>query len=73
MHSKSKNKSTLKKVQDYQIPIEACMSADYPNLFAAGRCISCDYMAQGAIRIQPTCFSIGEGVARYIKSCYSGS
>ena len=68
VHSKSKNKSTLKKVQDYQIPIEACISADYPNLFAAGRCISCDFMAQGAIRVQPTCFSIGEGIARWIKN-----
>ena len=67
VHSKSKNKSTLKKVRDYQIPLEACMSADYKNLFAVGRCISSDFMAQGAIRIQPTCFSIGEGVARYIK------
>ena len=66
VHSKTKNKSTLKKLQDYQIPLEACMSDDYPNLFAAGRCISCDYMAQGAIRVQPTCFSIGEGIARWI-------
>ena len=67
VHSKEKNCSTLKKVGEYQIPIEALMSADIDNLYIAGRCISCDFMAQGAIRIQPTCFSMGEGVAKYIK------
>ena len=66
VHSDKKNASTLKKVQDYQIPLESCMSANINNLFAVGRCISCDFMAQGAIRVQPTCFSMGEGVARYI-------
>ena len=68
VHSKDKNSSTLKMVQDYQIPIEALMSKDIDNLFVAGRCISTDFMAQGAIRIQPTCFSMGEGVARYIRN-----
>lgn len=71
VHSKEKDSSTLKKVQDYQIPVEACMSDEYDNLFAVGRCISADFMAQGAIRVQPTCFSMGEGVARYIKSLIS--
>lgn len=66
VHSKDKNSSTLKAVQDYQIPVEALMSADYDNLFAAGRNISADFMAQGAIRIQPTCFSMGEGLVKYI-------
>ena len=68
IHSKNKDSSTLKKVQDYQIPIEACMSEDFDNLYAVGRCISADFMAQGAIRVQPTCFSMGEGIARHIKS-----
>ena len=67
VHSGKKNSSILKRVQDYQIPIEALMSDDIDNLFVAGRCISCDFMAQGAIRIQPTCFSMGEGVAKYIQ------
>ena len=66
VHSNNKNSSILKKVQDYQIPLEATMSADIDNFFAVGRCISADFMAQGAIRIQPTCFSMGEGVAKYI-------
>lgn len=44
------------------------MSADIDNLFVAGRCISADFMAQGALRVQASCFSMGEGAAKYIAS-----
>jgi hypothetical protein len=53
-------------LQDYQLPIEALMSANYDNLFVAGRCLSADFQAQGALRVQPSCFSMGEGVAKHI-------
>jgi len=66
VHSKDKNASTLKIVKDYQIPIESLMSDDIDNLFVAGRCLSADFMAQGAARVQTSCFSMGEGIARYI-------
>lgn len=66
VHSSKKNSSTLKLVQDYQLPIEALMSADYDNLFVAGRSLSADFMAQGALRVQTSCFSMGEGIAKYI-------
>ncbi len=60
-------KSTLEHVeQDYQLPIEALISADYENLFVAGRCLSADFPSQAALRIQPSCFSMGEGVAKHI-------
>ena len=68
VHSSDKDGSVLKKVNEYEIPIESLMSNEYDNLFAAGRNISADFMAQGAIRIQPTCFSMGEGIARYLAS-----
>ena len=42
------------------------MSADYANLFIIGRGISADEMAQGALRVQANCFSMGEAVAKYI-------
>ena len=48
------------------LPVESLMSADYDNLFAIGRCISADFMAQGALRIIPSCFAMGEGLAKYI-------
>lgn len=68
VHSKEKDSSTLKKTGYYQLPIESLMSADVENLFVAGRCISADFKAQGALRIQPNCFSMGEAVAKYINS-----
>lgn len=68
VHSNKKENSTLEhQKQEYQLPIEALMSTDIDNLFAAGRGLSADFMAQGALRIQPSCFSMGEGVSKYIK------
>ncbi len=67
VHSTKNNKSILEKVNiEYQMPIEAMISADYDNLFVAGRCVSADFYAQSAIRIIPSCFSMGEGLAKYI-------
>ncbi|MCM1338246.1 MAG: FAD-dependent oxidoreductase [Muribaculaceae bacterium] len=67
VHNKTKDKSTCEKAGEYQLPIESLMAADYDNLFVAGRCLSADYMAQGALRVQASCFSMGESVAKYIK------
>jgi hypothetical protein len=68
VHSSSKNSSTLEMTAEYQLPIESLMSDDYDNLFVVGRGLSADYLAQGALRVQASCFSMGEGVAKYIKS-----
>lgn len=67
VHSDKKNCSKLEKVyQEYQLPIESLMVKD--NLFVIGRCLSAEFEAQAALRIIPSCFSMGEGVARYIAS-----
>lgn len=67
VHSNKEGESILEQtVKEYQLPIESLMSEDYDNLFVAGRCISADFYAQAALRIQPSCFSMGEGVAKYI-------
>lgn len=66
VHSKSKNASMCEKTGEYQLPIESLMSYDYDNLFIVGRGISADYKAQGALRVQASCFSMGEAVAKYI-------
>ena len=68
VHSDKKDASTLDVVKDYTLPLESLMSADIDNLFVAGRCISADFMAQGALRVQASCFSMGEGAAKYIAS-----
>ena len=47
VHSSIKNKSTLEQNGEYQLPIESLMSADYNNLFVAGRGVSADELAQG--------------------------
>ena len=66
IHSKDKNSSVLEMTGEYQLPIESLMSADYDNLYVAGRCLSADEMAQGALRVQSSCFSMGEAVAKHI-------
>ena len=68
VHSEKKDSSTLEMVRDYTLPLESLMSADIDNLFVAGRCISADFMAQGALRVQASCFSMGEGIAKYVAS-----
>lgn len=67
IHSNSSDGSVLEHImQDYELPIEALHSADIDNLYVAGRCLSADFEAQAALRIQPSCFSMGEGVAKHI-------
>lgn len=67
VHSNKNGESVLEHTtQDYQLPVESLMSADIDNLFVVGRCISADFLAQAALRIQPSCFSMGEGAAKYI-------
>lgn len=69
IHSSEKGGSTLQKVyKEYQLPIESLIVKDYNNVFVIGRCISVDFKAQGALRIIPSCFSMGEGLAKYLKS-----
>lgn len=69
VHSSKADKSILEhQTVEYQLPLESLMSYDVSNLFMVGRCISCDFLAQAALRIQPSCFSMGEGIAKYIKT-----
>lgn len=65
IHSDKKNSSKLEKVsQEYQLPLESLMVTE--KLFVVGRCISADFEAQAALRIIPSCFSMGEGLAKYL-------
>lgn len=66
VHTKDKNSSTLEKAGEYQLPIESLLSYNYDNLLVAGRGISADYLSQGALRVQASCFSMGEAAAKYI-------
>lgn len=51
--------------QPFGIPYGALVSADIDNLMFAGRCISCDAVALGSLRVIPSCLGMGQaaGVA----------
>lgn len=66
VHSTSDNSVLEKTEVEYCLPVESLMSADYDNLFVVGRCLSADFYAQGALRIIPSCMSMGEGLAKYL-------
>ena len=67
IHSDKKDASVLEKVyKEYQLPLESLMVEGFDNLFIVGRCLSADFKAQAALRIIPSCFSMGEGVAKYL-------
>ncbi len=67
IHSNKKDSSTLEKVNiEYQLPLESLMVDNFEDLFVIGRCISADFKSQGALRIIPSCFSMGEGLAKYL-------
>lgn len=71
VHSSKRDGSELKEVGYYQLPIESLMAADVNNLFVVGRCISADFKAQAALRVQQSCFSMGEAAAKYIRNLIS--
>ena len=66
VHSDKKDGSILKKTSTYQLPIEALISANYDNLFVIGKVLGADFMAHSALRVQKSCMSMGEAVAKYI-------
>ncbi len=69
IHSKEKNASVLDHPKgNYYLPIESLISKDYDNLYIIGRHLSATFKAQAAIRTQSNCFSMGEAVAKHIKS-----
>jgi ribulose 1,5-bisphosphate synthetase/thiazole synthase len=67
VHSTKQGKSILEhQLVEYSLPIESLISCDFDNLFGIGRCLSADFEAQSALRIIPSCFSMGEGLAKYL-------
>lgn len=67
IHSNKKNSSVLEKqINNYQLPLESLMSDDFDNLYVIGRCLSADFESQAALRIIPSCFSMGEAIAKFI-------
>ena len=44
----------------YKIPYRSLLPKEYDNLLVAGRCLSADHEAHSAVRIMPTCATMGE-------------
>lgn len=67
IHSYQKDSSTLQHTTvDYELPIDCLKASDFDNLYIAGRNVSSDFSAQAALRIQTSCFSMGEAAAKDI-------
>lgn len=66
IHSDKKDGSVLQKTSSYELPLESLMSFDYDNLFVIGKILGADFEAHSALRVQKSCMSMGEGVAKYI-------
>lgn len=66
IHSDKKNGSILQKTAIYELPLESLMSANFENLFAIGKILGADFEAHSALRVQKSCMSMGEAVAKYI-------
>lgn len=63
IHSSKDHTSTFQHVENpYGIPYLCTVSASLSNLMMSGRCVSCDRLAFGSIRVMGTCFALGEAV-----------
>lgn len=53
----------------YQIPKGTIVSRRYDNLFAAGRCLSCDSTAFASARVTPIAMALGEAAGKLATAC----
>ncbi|MBQ4123766.1 FAD-dependent oxidoreductase [bacterium] len=69
IHSNKQNSDNLDFTNNnYYLPLEALISEKYDNLYAVGRIVSADFESQAALRVQLSCFSMGEAAAKDIIS-----
>lgn len=66
IHSDKQNGSILQKTSSYELPLESLMSADFDNLFVIGKILGADFVAHSALRVQKSCMSMGEAVAKFL-------
>ncbi|PIQ23083.1 FAD-dependent oxidoreductase [bacterium (Candidatus Blackallbacteria) CG17_big_fil_post_rev_8_21_14_2_50_48_46] len=62
IHSRDKSGGLhFMKAGDYhEIPFRCLLPLEIENLLVAGRCLSADFAAQGAVRIIPNCYAMGQ-------------
>lgn len=59
--------------EPYPIPYRCLYSRNIPNLFMAGRDISCSHVAMGSVRVIRTCGMMGEVVGMAASVCHAHS
>ena len=72
IHTSSGTKGGLTPLKEgdyYDIPLECLETNEIDNLLVVGKAISAEFKAQASLRIQPTCWSIGES-AGYVAARY---
>ena len=55
----------LKDNDYYEIPLECLQTNEFENLLVVGKTISAEFYAQSSLRIQPTCWSMGEYAGKF--------
>lgn len=60
IHDEALKLQKLANGEFYEIPYRALITNEFSNLLVVGRCISANFAAQAAVRIQPSCMSMGE-------------
>lgn len=59
----------LRPQQPYNIPYRTLIPRGLSNLYVTGRCISATHEAMSAIRVQPTCYALGEAAGTAAALC----
>ncbi|MBV7337419.1 FAD-dependent oxidoreductase [Chloroflexi bacterium TSY] len=52
--------------QCYQIPLRALQVAEMKNLWAVGKCLSAEKLAQASARVAGTCWAMGDGLGKVV-------
>ncbi len=67
----------LPEKQFYEIPLRALQVAGMKNLWAAGRCLSAEHLAQSSARVSGTCWAMGDrlghAAVKYLKDTVKGN
>lgn len=67
IHSNKKNESILSINSNYNFPLRSLQVKGFSNLYAIGKCLGADFASHASLRIQKTCMSTGEAVAKAVK------
>lgn len=67
IHGNKKNSDKLQEItKAYSLCLESIKSYNYDNLYIIGRILSAEFEAQAALRVQKSCFQMGEAAIKDI-------